>query len=144
MREIFKKPKVLIGIIIFLMSLSILFWADNLKIGKSTIQPEIERLEEEKVILIIDNGSSNIQQFELELKGEATVFDLLSQAGLDLNYTEYDVGIFVDAIEGIKNNGEEKMNWMYYINGETAKVGARECIVKPNDKIEWRYEKVEW
>jgi len=93
--------------------------------------------------LIINDGTGR-QEFKFGLKEKTTVFDLLKQTGIDIDYTEYGVGIFIDAIGGVKNDRGKKMNWMYYVNGERAKVGAGKYIVKPADIIEWRYEKVEW
>lgn len=51
------------------------------------------------------------------------------------------LGFFVEEINGLVQNPKERTYWIYYINGETASVGASQYIVQPNDIIEWRYEK---
>lgn len=146
MQAIDKNLKILIGIaIVFIIGISVY--------GIST-QVEIERLTpasvsqilpiEKKATLIIDDGTESPQRFKMEVSAETTVFDLLKQTGVALEYTEYDIGIFIDAIGGIWNDRKEKKNWMYYINDERAKKGAGKQIVEPGDKIEWRYEKVSW
>lgn len=51
------------------------------------------------------------------------------------------MGEFVEEINGIKNNQATGEYWIYYINGESAKMGVSNYIIKPNDVIKWNYEK---
>src|SRR3989344_5335623 len=40
-----------------------------------------------------------------------------------------------------KNNSAEGGYWQYWINGNYASVGASEYLLKPGDKIEWKFSK---
>lgn len=51
------------------------------------------------------------------------------------------MGKFVTKIGGVENNENNSGKyWIYYINGESAKTGISNYILKPNDLIEWKYE----
>jgi len=51
------------------------------------------------------------------------------------------MGKFVTKIGGVTNNENNSGKfWIYYINGQSAKVGISNYILKPNDLIEWKYE----
>jgi len=130
------------------VSLGILGINTQLEIEKlcsaESFQVRTETPIEEKALLIIDDGKVNPQRFETKVDEQTTVFDLLKQTGMTLDYTEYDIGIFINSIGDVQNNEEEKKNWMYYVNGESAKQGVGKQVVKPGDKIEFRFEKVDW
>jgi len=149
MQKLDRNLKILIGIgLISVIGIGVWGIDTQLKIEKLTpaaaIQPKTIAPIEEKAILIIDDEIREPQTFEMKVKEKTTVFDLLKQTGIVLDYAEYDMGIWIEAIGGLQNNKKEKKNWMYYVNGEKANKGAGEQIVKPGDKIEWKYEKVNW
>jgi hypothetical protein len=52
-----------------------------------------------------------------------------------------DLGFFVQEINGLRNDDAARMYWFYYVNGQRGTVGVSNYAVKPNDKIEWKYEK---
>ncbi len=136
--------RVLIGLSILLI-IGLAVWAISIQrdIEESTnIQSPL--VLEEKVELTVEGLSEGPQTFKFNAKEKDTAFDLLKETGLDIDYTEYDIGIFINAIGEIENNREEGMNWMYYINEEKAGIGAGQYIVEPGDKIEWKYEKASW
>lgn len=110
----------------------------------NTTKNQSSSISESKAKLIVEGLSESPQSFEFDIKEGDTAFDLLKETGLDVDYTEYDFGVFINAIEGIENDEEKSMNWMYYVNGEKAEIGAGEYIVEPDDNIEWKYEKVSW
>lgn len=90
--------------------------------------------------LIINYGSENPQSFELEIKEESTAFDLLKKADLAVSYSNSELGVFIESIGGRKN-GNEGRYWLYYVNGEMAPVAADKQIIKPGDKVEFKFEK---
>ncbi len=53
----------------------------------------------------------------------------------------YDFGVFVESIKGVKN-GDEGKYWQYYINGVLGDVAADKKILKKDDRVEWRFEMV--
>lgn len=49
------------------------------------------------------------------------------------------LGFFVDSINGKKSgNG---YNWMLYVNGKQADLGASQATIAAGDTVEWKYEK---
>lgn len=50
------------------------------------------------------------------------------------------MGFFVNEINGIKNDASNNKFWIYYINGESAKIGISLYNLKQNDLINWKYE----
>lgn len=72
------------------------------------------------------------------MKGEEgkSVFAILLE-NHEVDYKESDMGVFINSIDGIKNQGGHF--WVYSINGTPGKVAADKAIVSEGDKIEWRY-----
>lgn len=104
-------------------------------------QPVIENKFSEKgveAILIIDDGKPLKYEFDESI----TAFDLLKKAGLALEVKNYDIGIFIEAI-GNKKNGQDNKYWMYYINGKMPMIAADKYILKPGDKVEFRFETID-
>lgn len=144
MKRLSSITKILIGtIIIFLAVAGVYFWANSQKVQEVN-QPKTDSQKEETVVLIIDDGLGETDQFELELKEETTVLELLKKSKIELDYTESDIGVFINSIKGIQNNQNNKTYWLFYLNGQQAVQGAGEATAKPGDTIEWKYEKVSW
>jgi hypothetical protein len=74
----------------------------------------------------------------LIMKGEAgkSVFDILLEHH-EVDYKESEMGVFINAIDGIKNSGGRF--WIYSVNGTPGKVSADKAVVSEGDTIEWRY-----
>lgn len=70
---------------------------------------------------------------------DQNAFDLLKQ-NAEVEYDEYDFGVFVKSINGIV--GDEKYFWAFYVNGEKANQGADATTLNSGDEVEWRYEEV--
>ena len=51
------------------------------------------------------------------------------------------LGFFVTEINGVKNNPQTGEYWIYYVDGQSAKIGVSNYILKGGEKIEWKYEK---
>lgn len=52
------------------------------------------------------------------------------------------IGVFVSKINDVENDNQHY--WMFYVNGDLANVSADQYQTKNTDKIEWRYEKIEY
>jgi hypothetical protein len=101
----------------------------------------IKPVEEKIKAVMLINGS----KFESEINEGSSVYDLMSVLKMENKISFFgknyaDLGFFIEEINGIKNNPLDK-NWVYYINGEPAKVGISFYQLKINDIIEWKYEK---
>jgi hypothetical protein len=84
-----------------------------------------------------DFGGSSLGSAEfLRLPAGPTVMRLL-QGEFDTQ-TSYG-GRFVTAIEGLESAKNPARDWIYYVNGEEADVGAAELRVRPGDRVQWDY-----
>jgi len=106
-------------------------------------EPIPETEEKEKINFTIDFGNNKTKSFDLYFSEEKTVYALLlelaDQNKITLEIKEYDFGVLVEAIDGIKN-GEQNKYWLYYFNSEMAPVGIFEQKVSPGNKIEFKFE----
>lgn len=74
---------------------------------------------------------------QYEGQNDKTALELL-KAGHQIETQDSSIGIFVTAIDDIKN--QENKYWMFYVDGKLASVGADQYKTKDGEKIEWRYE----
>ncbi len=73
------------------------------------------------------------------VEGE-NALEILKQ-GLDVKTKSFEgLGEFVQSIDGIE--GDNKMAWIFYLNGQPANQGAGSYITKNDDTIEWKYEEI--
>jgi hypothetical protein len=75
---------------------------------------------------------------------ESTVFSGLlnygSRNNIEVKYNnDYDFGVFIESIGGIKN-GDEGKYWQYYINDVLGDVAADKKNLNSGDVVEWRFE----
>lgn len=90
--------------------------------------------------------------FDIVIDGEA-VADLSKEVTvpegtyvMDVMHEEYDIvdeGGFLSAIEGYEQDEDAGRYWMYYVNDESAEVGAAEYELEADDQVEWRLEDLE-
>lgn len=80
--------------------------------------------------------------FELESSEIKTAYDLLlfaqKEGKVTVDTKQYDFGVFIESIGGVANSND--FVWIYYVNGESASVGADKYELKNGDSVEWRYE----
>lgn len=92
------------------------------------------------VSLKIINEEENIYELN-NISSELTVFDITKE-NTDLEYNNnYDFGVFIESVNGIKN-GDEGMYWQYYINDKLGDVAADKKNLEDEDVVEWRFEDV--
>lgn len=89
-----------------------------------------------------------VTSYELLATNTSTVFEVMQLASADSRAPFFfetknfgGLGLFVEAINDLKNNLQTGEYWIYYINDESAKLGISQQTVKPNDIITWKYEK---
>ncbi|MBU2542625.1 DUF4430 domain-containing protein [Patescibacteria group bacterium] len=88
------------------------------------------------------------EEYSTEFKEGTTVFELMqtltamSIKPFSFSGKDYGTGMgyFVTEINGTKNDPQAGKYWIYYINGESAKVGISNYIINKGDVIEWKYE----
>ncbi len=88
------------------------------------------------------------EEYNTEFKEGMTVYELmqiLSASSIKpfmFSGQDYgaSMGYFVTEINGIKNDPQAGKYWIYYINGESAKIGISNHIINKGYVIEWKYE----
>ncbi|MEK7065149.1 MAG: DUF4430 domain-containing protein [Patescibacteria group bacterium] len=84
--------------------------------------------------------TSQVISYKLQVTTTSTALETMRNAKLDFKTKTFSgLGEFVEEIGGLKNDPQGGKYWIYFINGETAKLGISTQIVKPNDLIEWKY-----
>lgn len=94
-------------------------------------QANNEAEQETATITISKNeGEELIAEDEVTIEEGAILMDVLKE-----NFEVEEEGGFINSIEGEVASEVEKMAWMYFVNDETASVGAAEYEVQPGDQI---------
>ncbi|TAN33391.1 DUF4430 domain-containing protein [Patescibacteria group bacterium] len=84
------------------------------------------------------------QEFIFSVPAGATVYDAMKQLAdekkIFFSGKEYaGMGFFAEEINGLQN-GDGGKYWIYYVNGQQAKVGVSSYLIKSSDIISWVYE----
>lgn len=117
-------------------------WPQDAEEGKPVVAGEAQQ-----VVTLNVQGLKEIVVYEVAAPGEATVQEVLEQAalrhGLLLDVEDYgeELGIFVEAINGVAGDSSSGMYWHLYVNGVLSPVGASTAKVAPGDTVTWKYEK---
>lgn len=127
---------IICGWLVFSNQLDQVFFKKEVEVSNETIKKE--------VFLVIDDAQGPPKSFKTQFQEKMTAFDLLSRGAENLSLTletkTYDIGIFIEAIGGIKN-GKDSKYWMYYVNGELPMVSADKEELKSGDAVEFKFEK---
>jgi hypothetical protein len=106
----------------------------------------------------LSNETTTLQQSEESQRASAVVSEdgkIVSYEGVEgqnalqllKSYTTTEteeftgIGEYVTRINGLLADSTENY-WSFYVNGETAQVGAGDYVTKDGDQIEWRLEDV--
>ncbi len=69
-----------------------------------------------------------------------TPFSLLVD-GYEIEYDQYDLGVFVTSIEDQQATNE--YYWAVFVNGEYVQEASDKIVLSKGDRVEWRWEEVE-
>lgn len=84
------------------------------------------------------DGESKVLYDETVTIGEgSTALDVLQATGLELDAQTGDYGMFVNAVDGVANEGMK--GWTYTVNGEQVQVSADQAYLNDGDVVEWSY-----
>ncbi len=123
------RSKFVLAVVIFLGIIALDVLVGRVQMARELKNRPVEVVEENKV-----------GDIRLEVNDAVNAFELLKK-NAEVEYKEYDFGVFVEGINGVKGNDE--YFWSLYVNGEQSKVGATEVLLKDGDVVEWRYEKIQ-
>ncbi|GEM_PF-3003626 len=121
---------------------------ENSEIINTSTTPDTEthpyEIFEAKVTLAIDGKNLHIPYHD-SMTAERAMRDVAQRYPESFHYEgiEYggDLGTFVTAINGKKENPQEKMRWILYLNGSPSPKGISILTLNPDDILSWNYEK---
>jgi len=93
-----------------------------------------------KVHLIIGEKNNPIFDNEIETENGANAFEIMKN-NFDLKFTEYEFGVFIEEINGIKPSESEY--WALYINDESASKGIADYTINEDMGINWKIQSFE-
>ncbi|EKD49156.1 MAG: hypothetical protein ACD_63C00252G0004 [uncultured bacterium] len=101
----------------------------------------------ETATLVLDfGGKKDNAEYKVELTKELTAFDVLSkianEKGFTVESSKSDFGVYIQSIDGVKEDKKTSSFWTFTVNGEMAQEAADKTKVKSNDKIEFKYSKI--
>jgi hypothetical protein len=120
-------------------------------LGAADVGSAVDKQGEPKtktVRLAIDYGDGGQKVFAAVpwMNGQK-VLDVLQWAdkhphGIDLEYTGSGSTAFITRIDDLKNEGagQTAKNWLYWLNGKFAQVGAGGQAVMPGDDVLWKFD----
>lgn len=118
-------------------TLSVLLSGDNDEQSSSQQAQVLEELDQEPTITITEEA----KLISLTASEDNTqAWDLLID-NHQIIYQEYDFGIFLEGIDGLK--GDQENFWAIYVNGEKSQQGVSDIILNEGDIIEFKYEAIE-
>lgn len=138
-------------ILIFLLALGLLLAAAFFLGAETASENCADNNGKENLIVECDNKKETVRPpvvvyaFDKNSE-ESTVFsgllDYGSRNNVEVKYNNnYEFGVFVESIGGIKN-GDEGKYWQYYINNVLGDVAADKKNLSSGDVVEWRFEEV--
>jgi len=137
------------GLVVIVLILASLFPDLNLPTFQSLLRDEnYEQSDQEQ----IKNTEELTQESNNPIAQEAKVISLTASedntrawdllvSNHRIIYQEYDFGIFLEGIDGLK--GDQENFWAIYVNGEKSEVGISDIILNQGDLIEFKYEAIE-
>ena len=136
----YKKILLITGSLIFLGV--ILFFGNNFL--EKVPPASSNEITQNEVLYIINKGNGEINEYQIEISQDSTVFSLLETLSqrekFEVSSTFYEgMGVFVETIDLVENGTEGKY-WQYFINDKLGDVAADKKTIKEGDKIEWRFE----
>ena len=90
--------------------------------------------ENEEIVFVTiskDKGEELISEKDIPIKKGDILLDVMRE-NFELEEAE---GGFITSIDGIEQDVDKGIGWMYFVNGEMAMVGAAELELSPGDKV---------
>lgn len=115
-------------------------------VDKSTINDQqsttTQTLAQNLILTTLTVGDKSYQaNIPVRSTAYAAMQELAKTTALTFSGKMYgDLGFFVEEINGVKNDRQKQLYWIYYVNGKKATLGVSSYIIEPNDVIMWKYE----
>ena len=130
--------KLLIGVIAAAFFTGSLYLVSTLGPARTSTTTKTSTSEVIHVGQIINPNGSSPTPTALSATTGDTVLTLLQKTQTITTKT-YSFGTSVESINGLVNGTHNKY-WLYYVNGQSASVGADRFALKSGDVVEWKFE----
>jgi hypothetical protein len=134
-------------VIVLVLGLAAVAWvADRRPVAGPTVSTE-EAAGPSQVAIVVASGGAT-RAYGVDVVGETSAAALLlsaaDQHGFPVESRDFggDLGLFIEAIDGIESNAETGRYWFLYVNGQAAPAGASATIIHPGDTVTWQYEQM--
>lgn len=122
--------------------------AQTPSLGTETAQPESAAPSAQQTASLTINTGADEQRFQVFVLREDTAAGVMMRAAglglLQLDAQDFggELGLFINAINGLANDPAASRYWTLYVNGERSNLGASSVTVQPGDKIMWKFEHI--
>lgn len=119
---------------------------EPIAITAAPTQSIVETQDSQVSLQIVHDGKTAEHALALP-QAEETVANVLARAAeaelISLSTTDYggSLGLFIEELNGVRNDPAQRLYWHLYINGQRSPLGASSAVVKEGDVIKWSYEK---
>jgi len=96
-------------------------------------QAETGPAEDETAILVTTDCGADVVLVKTPVDPDQTALQALDRVA---DIETDDGGLFVTAIEGVEQDTDAQLAWLYYVNGVMAETGAAEVTLEEGD-VEW-------
>lgn len=139
--------KYIVKIIIVIAVFTVGFYFGFEHREESSLSSKSEVNSEEKnknLSLMLDFGDGRVKTFnDIAILDSLNVFELLEKVSLDndfeLKYKDTEMGVFIEAINGVENDFKANKYWQFWVNNRYSKVGASTYSLKGGEIVEWKY-----
>lgn len=113
--------------------------------GLSTNSIDVHEEINQSTTIVVETKNGNFN-YEADLNGIPSLYTVLNNLAQNsdfmFEYEEYDFGIMINSINGIKPEKDEF--WKIFINNTEASMGVNSIKVRPEDKITFKLEKIKF
>ncbi|HDS11476.1 MAG TPA: DUF4430 domain-containing protein [Candidatus Wirthbacteria bacterium] len=69
---------------------------------------------------------------------------IVQREGMEVDYEQYDFGVMINGIGDTLADDTTSSYWLYYVNDQSPTVGADSYLLEADDKVEFRYERLDF
>lgn len=123
--------------------IAIIILAGILIVGGSLLGNHVSKKQAAKQVAGIETTLQPVVEKTVSYEGEndKTALELL-KAKNKIEIQESSIGVFVTSINDTPN--QDNKYWMFYVDGNLASTSADQYKTKDGEKIEWRYETLQY
>lgn len=88
-----------------------------------------------KIVLSKDKEAEILEEKEVEINEGDNLLEVMKE-----NFDVEEKDGFINSLEGLALDEENKMSWMFSVNGESSLVGAAEVELKDGDVVNFDYQ----